>query len=338
MNKRLFACGLVLSLAAGFAVGCGSSGKKAQTTTTGTNTQPIEQVAFKFPVSLANFGAYTPTALMNSDRPAYAGPATPASLDGVKIVSTVKTALDKPGVTDALLKNGFVVVPADYRLMQFAYEGNDYQGWPVFVTTDVAYHEFHQVFDRFLRDTEQKTLLPKLDRLVTIGLQAAKAQTVAFAGTKVATSASRAEQIYQLAAAELGLPVTLGPLATEEKALIDAHNKTANSPIIGSMIDYSVFTPRGHYLRTPQLTSYFLGMSVLGQLSFALPDTFKPANYEPARIGILAARALSRAPGADQLWRQIYDPTAFLVGLSDDYTPFAKRLGDGSQLVQLQLV
>ena len=105
-------------------------------------------------------------------------------------------------------KNGFVVVPADFRLFHFAYQGNVYEGWPVFVTTDVAYHEWHLVFDKLLRSLEQQVLLPKLEPLVS-GL-AARPRTRRQPSSKAAPledSASRVEQLFQVAAAELGLPV-----------------------------------------------------------------------------------------------------------------------------------
>jgi hypothetical protein len=85
---------------------------------------------------------------------------------------------------------------------------------------------------------------------------------------------------------------------------------------------YSLFTPRGHYTRNAALTRFFVGMSVLGQLPSCLPGTFDcPAGAEPARIGILAARTLAAHEELVSLWRSLYDPTAFLVGRSDDYTP-----------------
>ena len=62
-------------------------------------------------------------------------------------------------------------------------------------------------------------------------------------------------------------------------------------------------------------------MSVLGQLPFCLPGTVGCPNLEPARMGILAARVLDRDPALVALWREIYEPTAFLVGVADDYTP-----------------
>jgi hypothetical protein len=310
---------------AGVAVGCGSSKKSAVTTAPTTTTSakpPAKPVAFTLPVSPVHFASFTPVPLLNPNSPVYAGPATPTSLTDAKVVPGLKSDLKKPGVTAALEKNGFVVVPADFKLFQYAYEGNEYDGWPVFVTTDVAYHEWHLVFDKLLRSLEQQVLLPKLDQLVSGSLQAAQEQTSELKGTALEDTASRVEQLFQVAAAELGQHVTLGPLAEKEKALIDAHTSPgATSPILGATIDYSLFTPRGHYTLTPQLTRFFLGMSTLEQLSFCLPGTFECPGIEPTRIGILASRVLDSSPALISLWRQIYEPSSFLVGVADDYTP-----------------
>ena len=273
------------------------------------------------PTSAVSFGSYQVVPLLGSSAPAYAGPATPHSLSGVKIVPAVKKDLKNPGVAEALAKNGFVVVPTNIRLFQYAYEGNTYGGWPVFVTTDVAYHEWHQLFDKTLRDLEQNVLLPKLEKLVTGSLAAAHAQTLLLARTPLGDAASRVEQLFEVAAAELQLPVELGPVAQQEKTLIDAHAESRESPLLGVKVDYSLFTPRGHYTRTPELTRFFLGMSVLGELPFCLPGTADCPGTQPARLGILAARTLAGSPELQSLWHAIYAPTAFLVGRSDDYTP-----------------
>ncbi len=214
------------------------------------------------------------------------------------------------------------MVPSGNLLFHFAYQGNVYEGWPVFVTTDVAYHTWHLVFDKVLRTLEQETLLPELETLVSGLLRAAHTQTTEVAGSPVEDAASRVEQLLQVAAAELGLPVMLGPLAREEKALVDEHSAPDQvSPIVGGKIDYSLFTPRGHYTRNADLTRYFVAMSVLGQLAFCLPGTTDCPGVEPARMAILASRLLAEDGNLLESWRRIYEPTAFLVGLADDYTP-----------------
>lgn len=286
--------------------------------------------ALTIPGAVVAFAELPEVPLLDPDAPAYPGPRTPRSLEGVRIAPSVAEVLRDPAVADALTRNGFVVVPSDLRLFHFAYQGNRYEGWPVFVTTDVAYHTWHLVFDKVLRSLEQEVLLPELERLVGGLLRRARAQREELDGTALQGPASRVEQLFQVAAAELGLPVVLGPLARREKALIDAHTETRRSPIIGTAIDYSIFAPRGHYTRTADLTRYFVAMSVLGQSAFCLPGTLDCPGVEPARLGILAARALAGDEGLIRRWSRIYEPTAFLVGTADDYTPLevAEAAGD----------
>jgi len=327
MTRQPLVSTFLIALAIGLALaaaGCGSGARTTSATSAGpAATVPTKPAALVLPSSPMRFGAYTVVPLLGRSAPPYAGPATPHSLTGVHIVAAVRGFLRNPGVAAALAKNGFVVVPSDMRLFQYAYEGNVYSGWPVFVTTDVAYHEWHQLFDKTLRSLEQDVLLPKLEKLVSGLVQAAHAQTGELAGTPLADAASRVEQLFDVAAAELGLPVELTSLAAKEKALIDAHTApAATSPLLGLKVDYSVFTPRGHYTRSASLTRYFVAMSVLGQLPFCLPGTVEcQPGVEPARIGILASRTLTGNGQLVSLWRSIYEPTAFLVGRGDDYTP-----------------
>jgi hypothetical protein len=324
---------VLVALAATLAAGCtskeaGPSPEPPAPQTTAGTTEAVVTTApspgpapFALPTSLVRFSEYAPVPLLEPDAPPYAGPATPHSLDGVQVAAEVEQALGEAGASDALAERGFVVVPADFRLFHFAYQGNVYEGWPVLVTTDAAYHVWHLVFDKVLRSLEQEVLLPRLEALVTGLVEAGAAQSAELAGTPVEEAASRAEQLFQVAAAELGLPVMLGPLAAQEKMLVDAHGGQETSPIAGAPIDYSLFTPRGHYTRNADLTRYFVAMSVLGQLGFCLPGTTGCPGLEPARTAILASRALDANPDLVALWRELYEPTAFLVGLADDYTP-----------------
>ncbi len=303
---------------------CVPAGGAGGTTSIGKGAAPglpTKSAAFSLPVSNVSFGKYTAVPLLGASAAPYAGPATPHSLARVKVAAPVEKALKNDGVAAALAKNGFVVVPSTLPLFQNAYEGNVYGSWPDFVTTDVAYHEWHLVFDKILRSLEQDVLLPKLDKLVSGSLAAAHAQTVELHGTPLEDAASRVEQLFQVAAAELGQAVRLGPLAAKEKALIDAHGAASASPLFVEKVDYSLFKPRGHYTRNAELTRYFVAMSVLGQLPFCLPGTTGCQGTGPARAAVLAARILARHADLLALWRAIYEPTAFLVGRADDYTP-----------------
>ena len=176
-----------LAALAVLAAGCGGSGSKAKPT-----TQPVaRKVALPgSPVLFAAPAAVPPVS------GAYAGPATPTSLDGVKFVKELNADLSKPGVSVTLARQGFVVLPPEYRLFHFAFDLESYSPWPVFATTDVATHEFHLMFDKLLRSLEQKVLLPKLEQLVTGLIEAAQAQPTAVAGSPLEDAAARIEQLY----------------------------------------------------------------------------------------------------------------------------------------------
>jgi len=269
----------------------------------------------------------------------YPGPVWPSSLDDVAFIDAVPD-----GLRERLVENGFVVEgAAGYATdsqealawsTQFStvYEQlGPYGGWagrPMFVTTDVGYHLWHQVFDFVLRDTEERQLLTVLETLVEGLLAASRDRAAAVAGTPMEDAVSRATEHLEAIATVLGLEV--GPIsvrAAEEVALVEAHTEMATSPTVGgscsdppgttaSCVDYSLMTPRGHYTRSEGLTRFFKAMSMLGNTGFSVTD------IATLRVGLVLAHLLATNPNLAVGWATIYDPTAFLVGSADDYTPF----------------
>ncbi len=317
MMRRPLVAVTALALFAACTSGGGGPSPSATVPTAGPSAGAVA-----LPVPVAQFGTLAQVSLL-SDATPYAGPATPTTLDGVAVVPSVQKVLQDPTVAGKLAGQGFVIVPSDLRQFHFAYDQAPYEGFPVFVTTDAAYHTWHLVFDKVLRDLEQNVLLPKLENLISGLLPIAQSLEVQLQGTPLEEDASRVVQLLQTAAAQLGIDAgPLGPLAQREAALIEAHGAVERSPITDSMVDYSLFTPRGHYTRNADLTRFFLAMSVLGQSAFCLPGTTDCRGVGPLRMGILASRVLASDAEMADLWRDVYEPTAFLVGLADDYTPF----------------
>jgi hypothetical protein len=255
--------------------------------------------------------------------PAYEGPATPSSLSGVTIAEWIDNYLTTNDGFDQLRNNGFVVIPGTTRHFHHIYEGAEYGGWPVFMTTDAAYHVWHLAFDKILRETEQQTLLPALEEMVTGLVESAREQETELAGTDLEEAANRVTQFYEAAATVLELDVgPIGPLAAAEVELIMAADERSVSPTTGgddasgfitTLIDYSLFRPRGHYTRSEELERFFRGMSQLGNNAFLLDSGLQ--------LGILASRAVLADSEIVELWQLIYEPTAWLVGAADDYTP-----------------
>ncbi len=284
------------------------------------------RAADDLPAVDSGFGDYALVPMLG-DEAAYAGPVTPTSLDEVTLTDQVEELLG-PEARAKMAEQGFVIVPEEFRLFHHAYDEQFYAGTPVFVTTDAAYHAWHQVFDKTLRDLETRKLTPALASLLKGMGKHAVAQQQALTGTELEDDAARVVDLLAVAAAELG-PKSgkLTRRAKAEKALIDEHSASTESPILGTETDYSLFTPRGHYTRTKALTRYFVAMSVLGQHAFRLPGSVQTdativQDTDNLRLALLASRTLVGHPRLEALWRDIFEPTAFLVGVSDDYTPF----------------
>ncbi len=282
--------------------------------------------ADEVPSGAPGFGDYDLVPLLDGAS-AYAGPETPRSLEEVSVSWLVDEQLS-PAERARLAEQGFVIVPSRLRLFHEAYGDQLGTGTPVFVTTDAAYHAWHLVFDKILRDVEQERLLPALEDLVEGMRQNAARQRAELVGTPLEDDAARVDDLLATTAAILGLDGgKLSARARAEKALIEAHEANVVSPILGTVIDYSLFTPRGHYTRNEALTRYFTAMSVLGQHAFLLKGSRQPDGQTvPGNAGLrralLASRTLVGDEALERLWRQVFEPTAFLVGVSDDYTPF----------------
>ncbi|NIA24214.1 MAG: DUF3160 domain-containing protein [Gammaproteobacteria bacterium] len=288
------------------------------------------------PRSLSPFAGYTLVPM--DEAGTYPGPAWPTSLDGVVISPEAEYLVGRPEAARALTDHGFVVVPGYAALFQDVYAQAPYDNHAIFVTTDAGYHVLHLAFSKVLRDTEQNSLLPVLEDLVTRSVAAARGQAAALAGTGQADQASRVAQLFEAAAVLLGLDVgPVGPLADQEVGLATEAAQMTTSPITGfaacnrtqsprGCVDYSLFKPRGHYTRNEDLERYFRAMSLVGQegASFvAGMDGDTPVVDEPSmQFALLVVRAMQADPVIEQDWRLLYEPTAFMVGMADDYTPF----------------
>ena len=296
----------------------------APATTTTASPAPPETVPPVAVPSLerSSFGELRAVPILSGGT--YSGPSTPTSLAGVYVPEWIDTFLANNGATDRLTANGFVIVPTTTRHFHHIYEGSSYDGYPVFVTTDAAYHVWHLAFDKILREAEQQSLLPILEQMVTRLVELARAQETELSGSEHAEIANRVTQFYEAAATVLELDVgPIGSLAQQEVDLIMAATEMTLSPTTGgnegsgfitTLVDYSLFRPRGHYTRNDDLKRYFRAMSQLGNNAFLLDESLP--------IGILASRLLLADPTVTEQWQQIYEPTAWLVGAADDYTPF----------------
>lgn len=246
----------------------------------------------------------------------------PTSLTGVAFTDAVPDRLRSRLATDGFAIDGMRTWTQLTWLYSSLYP---YGGRPVFVTTDAAYHHWHLMFDKVLRDVEAEQLLPVLERFAASMVDATRSQAAALTGTPAASAADGAAAFFEAVATLLELDVgPIGDRARAEVALALGHTDWAASPSLGgtcpdhlgSCVDYSLFTPRGHYTRSADLTRFFRAMSLLGNAGAGIDDP------DALRTALLIARMVVSDEARATDWATLYHPTAFLVGTADDYTPF----------------
>ena len=240
------------------------------------------------------------------------------------------------GQTQALLANGFVVIPPNfdparmYQEFYQAYESIRYDSTPIFVTTDAVFHVYHLIFDKMLRDLERNAFMDLLNELTVAMLDESLAQYESLKGTDLEIAAGRNVAYFGVVAEILELPVSipaeLSALVEAEVSLIENGSGINPSPIWDAggqelddilIEDYSQYIPRGHYTRDEALKTYFKAMMWYGRMTFRLKD---PIETQRALLVVQAMRDAQTSSGrpALELWQNIYDPTVFIVGKADD--------------------
>jgi hypothetical protein len=294
---------------------------------------------------LAPFAPFEGVPLLDDTTP-YVGPPLPSSLDEVRMTDELRQWLTtaEPELAALIEAQGMAVLSGEnvgFRFFHDAYKSAAYGYGTVFVTADTGYHTWHQVFDKVLRDVEQERLLPALGALLVDLVDAARVQEQQLSTTPLADTASRVVAYYEAAATLLGEDVApVSDLAEQAIALATDATELTSSPITAvkpcewpeafvGCVDYTQFLPRGHYTRTAELERFFRAMSLLGQEAFYVDDA------DSLRIGLLASGLIAGDPDRLDAWRDIYEPTAFLVGVADDYTPEEAQAAASAEGVDL---
>ena len=238
-----------------------------------------------------------------------------------------------PEQLQRLVADGVVASPRDFPEFHDLYRETGWANLPVFVTSDALLHAYHLMFDATLLMLEEQVFLPHLQEFNQALLAQAEAQYQQLQGTAWEDSARRVAAFIavgsKLADPAFPVPDYAADLVEAELALINAAAgpRPQSSPIFPLLVpgeDYSQYLPRGHYTRTDLLKAYFKAMMWYGRMTFRLGDPADPeVGPTETRMALLLTLAVRDGAAAHQaldLWSELYDPTAFLVGRSDDLT------------------
>ncbi len=238
-----------------------------------------------------------------------------------------------------LAKNLFVVTPlAEGSSQQYpgglkefyqVYEAGRYGSEPVFVTSDSILHVYHLVFDKMLRDLESNKLTGELVILNDAMLRVSDAQhsDIVKLNNPDLTTASEQLVAYFAVADKLVNAASVTPAYVSDKvnaelALINAHAGLATSNIFANYSeDYGQYAPRGHYTRTPALQQYFKAMIWYGRMTFRQEVASETLSAVLLTELLGNQQTLRSGPILDH-WKNIYEPTVFIVGKADDLSYF----------------
>ncbi|WP_422487107.1 DUF3160 domain-containing protein [Gudongella sp. DL1XJH-153] len=223
-----------------------------------------------------------------------------------------------------LLQNRFFVSETEHKQLFYIYENNEYRDIPSFITTDSVLHTYHIFYDYLLRTIENEKLLGLAEELTEEMLMKSIE-----AYNDVDDPALRIVLIKNLAYYSVanmllqnelpnGIPEESLAMANKEFSKIENQEGFTYSAIFPFQMDYSQYIPRGHYTRSEDLERYFLAMMWYGQVPFPLYKNEEERNEEQTLQAILISRMISDDQELLQKWEQIYEPTNFFVGSSDD--------------------
>ncbi len=240
-----------------------------------------------------------------------------------------------------LAKNGFVAT----ERVDNAYFGGSFgnafldvyqKDLPVFVSTDAILQTIHASYDAILMSVEQQSLIPELDSLLADLHNQLPSLAADYSSDSSMKSMINDVDVY-LTVPRMLLGTITGPKFSGNVGTVDtllsliAAEQPADYPIFSSTpraIDFSQFTPRGHYTLTPQLTQYFQAMMWLGRIEIYLiapvssspPPPQTDADIQRQTIDAVLIKELADSSNAFPLLNEMDSILKFFVGDQDNVT------------------
>jgi len=230
---------------------------------------------------------------------------------------------------ERLAEQGFVVNPGMEKEFFSLYEKARYDNEPIFVTSDSLLHVYHLLFDKVLRTAEREYFIPLLRSLNQAMLAETDKQYQVLKDTPWEEAAQRTVAFIGVGSAlldaQVAVPDYAADLVDAELARIDEAGGLRHSPLFPGLEngeDYSQYIPRGHYTLSEELKAYFRIMMWYGRMTFRLKTADPEVGRAETRSGLLLVQALRNAlvegRPALEVWMDLYSPTVFFVGHSDD--------------------
>ncbi|MDR1640400.1 MAG: DUF3160 domain-containing protein [Clostridiales bacterium] len=226
---------------------------------------------------------------------------------------------------EKIKENGFVASPSYKKQLFYIYEENEYKAVPSFITSDSILQLWHVYSDYLIRTTEERRLYPELLEMSKKLCYQAKELYLSppATGSQEVQKALMAYALVgyrilepDLEAVELakdGLPADVIDLAEAETDRIYQAEGKAYSQIAERELDYSLFEPEGHYIKSDELEKYSRGSLWYSSVFFFLEDGDGYVDLAGSRKAMTLALMLAASKSVD-LWEGVYSISSFFFG------------------------
>ncbi len=250
----------------------------------------------------------------------------PTAAENLPLVQASPFALEPPEM-ELLAKNGFVVTSRPwFSHFAYGYEAIYAADLPVFISADSILQAVAQSYDVILARLETGTLLPAIRELL-VGMRASLEAAPTLDPTRRRDADLFLTVALSLLEGGLQPSVTdLGGFAQDLYEMATAASGSSSLVLFGTAreIDFSQFTPRGHYTSSETLKRYFRAMMWLGRIDFPLVHTDPTSGVvELARHSVEDAFALRSLmdPAALARWTAVDAVLRAFVGEPDSMQP-----------------
>lgn len=214
---------------------------------------------------------------------------------------------------------------------------------PKYITTDSILHFYNIFFEKTLIDFEKNIFTKYIKDLTDYFYNENLKRYSSISDPTIKETAKRNLAFFGVAELlqdeNFKVDESVKDIVSQELDLINAHEGFNYSKIFFYKEDYSQYVPRGHYTESEALKSYFKTLMWYGRITFLLngskliPEGKSDCGYSQGIIseydskiqtlqGLLIAYDFLRSVDAQNKWSVMYEITSFLVGFSDDITPY----------------
>jgi hypothetical protein len=218
-----------------------------------------------------------------------------------------------------LTQNNFVIVDSSHLQLFYLYEQNNYDKMPSFVTTDLFLQAFHIYLSYMLKKLEQTEFMPALKDL-TLSLYEASMNLTKSEDSEIMQMAEYNAAFYAishtlLTGKKLKVPEKYQNSYNEEvsKATAAALDGEESKFLDGEIMHYTLFKPRGHYTRKPEMQAYFKAMMWL-QKAYFCRDKTSHLKQSIFMANLLNTEKTAKNKPLLNVYASIFEPTALLVG------------------------